>query len=85
MKYQESIACPREELAKIIKKIVSDVLGDRCTVEGNHVQMPRDVDFDVKVKYNVDEDGGSLTIKIAWENYVEEVEECEEEREGEEF
>ncbi|MCX7924098.1 MAG: transcription initiation factor IIE [Clostridia bacterium] len=78
MKYQESNACAKNELGANVKRIISDLLAERLVVEGQHVKFPDDVDLEVKVKFAVDEEGGTLTIKIGWDNYVEEAVEEEE-------
>jgi hypothetical protein len=67
MKYQESGVGQKSDFAEYIKKIVPDLFGNRLVVEGQTVALPTDCDLDYKVKYSVEETGGSLNIKVSWE------------------
>jgi len=68
MKYQESFMGTRSEFGEYIKKAVPDLFAGRLSVEGKQVTLPTDLDLDYKVKYDENEDGGSVTIKVSWEN-----------------
>ncbi len=68
MKYQEANVGSRVEFGEYIKKLIPDLFAGRLAVEGKSVTLPSDLDLDYKVKYDDDETGGSLTIKVAWEN-----------------
>ncbi|MCX8130442.1 MAG: transcription initiation factor IIE [Clostridia bacterium] len=72
MKYSESNTYTRSDLGGNVKKVISDLLAGRLVVEGQNVDIPEDLDMDVKVKYSVDETGGNVTLKITWDNVVEE-------------
>lgn len=68
MKYQETYLGSRAEFGDFIKKAVPDLFAGRLAVEGKSVTLPADTDLDYKVKYDEDEQGGSVTIKVSWEN-----------------
>ncbi len=67
MKYSHGELCSKSELGSILKKLLSQLLSGDLQVEGQYVKIPEDLDFDVKVKYSTDDEGGSLTIKISWD------------------
>ena len=67
MKYQESYLGTRAEFGEFVKKAVPDLFSGKLNVEGKTVTLPSDTDLDYKVKYDEDEQGGSITIKVAWE------------------
>lgn len=68
MKYQETYLGSKSEFGDYIKKAVPDLFAGRLAVEGKSVTLPSDTDLDYKVKYDEDEQGGSVTIKVSWEN-----------------
>ena len=74
MKYHEAYTGTKSEFSDFIKKALPDLFAGRLQVEGQTVRLPSDVNFDYKVKYDEDEQGGSVSIKVAWDNDTEEVE-----------
>lgn len=68
MKYQETYLGSKAEFGDYIKKAVPDLFAGRLAVEGKSVTLPADTDLDYKVKYDEDEQGGSVTIKVSWSN-----------------
>jgi len=70
MKYQEGFFGSRSDFAEFIKKIIPDLFSKRLVVEGQSVVLPTDRDLEYKIKYDVDDDGGSFTLKVSWENEV---------------
>jgi len=68
MKYQESFVGSKAEFGDYVKKIIPDLFAGRLAVEGKTVTIPGDVELDYKIKYDEDEEGGSVTIKVSWEN-----------------
>ena len=68
MKYQEANIGSRAEFGEYIKKAIPDLFAGRLAVEGKTVTLPADLDLDYKVKYDEDDEGGSFTLKVAWEN-----------------
>ncbi len=68
MKYQESFFGTKSEFGEFIKKAVPELFSGRLTVEGKPVYLPSDKDLDYKVKFDEDEQGGSVTIKVGWQN-----------------
>jgi amphi-Trp domain-containing protein len=71
MKYQEAYLGSRQEFADFVKKAVPDLFSGKLMVEGRSVSLPTDSDLDYKVKYDEDDQGGSVTIKVSWENATE--------------
>jgi hypothetical protein len=67
MKYQDSYLGSRSEFGDFIKKAVPDLFAGRLVVEGKPVTLPDGADLDYKVKYDDDEQGASVTIKVAWD------------------
>jgi amphi-Trp domain-containing protein len=72
MKYQQDFLGSRREFAEFLKKTMSDMFTGVLKVEGQTVSIPSDRELDYKIKYNVDEDSGSLAIKVTWDNALEE-------------
>jgi hypothetical protein len=68
MKYQESFIGSKAEFGEYIKKAIPDLFAGKLVVEGKQVTLPSDKDFDYKVKYDEDENGGSVTFKVSWED-----------------
>ncbi|MFZ5988999.1 MAG: amphi-Trp domain-containing protein [Bacillota bacterium] len=79
MKYQQDFFGSKSDLAEFIKKIIPELFSGKLEVEGKGVCLPTDRDLDYKVKFSEDEEGGSFTLKISWDNALEE--EMEEEME----
>lgn len=68
MKYQETYVGSKAEFGDYVKKTVPELFAGRLAIEGKTVTLPADKDLDYKVKFDEDEDGGSFTIKVAWES-----------------
>lgn len=68
MKYQEAFTGSKSEFGDYIKKAVPELFAGKLVVEGKPVAIPVGNDLDYKVKYDEDEQGGSFTIKVSWEN-----------------
>lgn len=68
MKYQETYLGSKAEFGDYLKKAIPDLFSGKLVVEGKAVTIPADVDLDYKVKYDEDEEGGSVTFKVSWEN-----------------
>lgn len=68
MKYQETYLGTRAEFGEFVKKAIPELFSGRLTVEGKPVTMPIDKELDYKVKYDDDEQGGSISIKVGWKN-----------------
>lgn len=79
MKYKESFEGEKTDFAAFIKKAVPDLFAGRLSVEGQNVSVPADSPLSYDVKFNEDEDGGSVTIKVAWSKDVDEDEDEDEE------
>lgn len=67
MKYQETSIGQKSDFADFIKKIVPELFGSRLIVEGKTVSLPSDCDLEYNVKYAVEENGGSFSIKVSWD------------------
>lgn len=79
MKYQESFIGSKSDFAAFIKKAVPELFSGKLTVEGQQVAIPQGSDLDYKVKYDADEQGGSVSIKVSWSEEEVEVDTQEEE------
>lgn len=67
MKYQESYLGSKSEFGDFVKKTIPDLFAGRLAVEGKTVTLPADTELDYKVKFDDDEQGGSLSIKVTWD------------------
>jgi len=68
MKYQETYVGSKAEFGDYVKKAVPELFAGKLAIEGKTISLPIDKDLDYKVKFDEDEQGGSFTIKVAWEN-----------------
>lgn len=68
MRYQEDFTGTKAEFADFIKKVVPELFAGRLTVEGKTISIPSDVELDYNIKYDEDAEGGSVSIKVSWEN-----------------
>jgi len=68
MKFQETFVGTKAEFGDYLKKAIPDLFAGKLVVEGKTVTIPADTDLDYKVKYDEDEEGGSVTFKVSWEN-----------------
>lgn len=68
MKYQETYLGSRADFSEFVKKAIPELFTGKLVVEGKPVALPTNRDLDYKVKYDEDEDGGSVTIKVTWEH-----------------
>lgn len=67
MKYQEGYIGSKAEFGEFIKRAVPELFAGKLVVEGKTVALPSEADLDYKVKYDEDEEGGSVTFKVTWE------------------
>ena len=68
MKYQEAYLGSKAEFAEFIKRAIPELFSGKLNVEGKSVYLPSDRELDYKVKYDEDEQGGSVSIKVGWSN-----------------
>ena len=73
MKYQEAYQGTKAEFGDFVKKAVPELFAGKLVVEGKTVSLPGDASYDYKVKYDEDEQGGSVSIKVSWEFQTEEL------------
>jgi hypothetical protein len=78
MKYEETFTAPKQDVLDLVKKVVPDTFVRNLRDGGVKFEVPRDRDLEMKVKYDVEEEKGSVLIKIGWSNIDEEEEEEEE-------
>ena len=71
MKYQEDYVGTKAELSDFIKKVFPELFSGKLVVEGQTVRMPSDHALEYKVKYD---SAGAISIKISWEDEIEEEE-----------
>lgn len=83
MKYEETYPGIQAELTELIRKTVPDTFSASLREAGVNFGLPTDKELELKIKYDVDENGGSLTLKVLWDNSVEEEEEDEEDEDKE--
>ena len=74
MKYQETYVGSKAEFGDYVKKTVPELFAGRLAIEGKPVTLPVDKELEYKVKFDEDEQGGSISIKVAWDNENVEVE-----------
>jgi hypothetical protein len=67
MKYQETYLGSRSEFSEFVKKTIPDLFNGKLVVEGKNVVVPRDTELDYKIKYDEDEQGGCISLKVTWE------------------
>jgi len=72
MKYQNEAIGGAPELKEYLRGVINDLFANRLEVEGQTVELPDEDNLECKVKYSTDEDGSSVTLKISWDNSVEE-------------
>jgi hypothetical protein len=75
MKYEETFPGLNAEIAQLLKKTVPDSFARNLDEAGVKLALPEDRELELKVKYDIDEDGGSLGLKISWNNEIEEEDE----------
>ena len=68
MRYQEDFTGTKTEFGDFIKKAIPELFAGRLTVEGKTISIPSDVTLEYKVKYDEDAEGGSVSIKVSWDN-----------------
>jgi hypothetical protein len=52
----------------MIKRAVPETFLKKLKMEGRDLEFPQDRELELKVKYDIDDDGGSFTLKISWDN-----------------
>lgn len=67
MKYQDTFLGSRADFSEFVKKALPDLFSGKLVVEGKNVALPTDTDLDYKLKFDEDERGGSVSIKVSWE------------------
>ena len=75
MKYEESYSEFDIELLGLLKKAVPDSFAEKLQEGGIELEFPKDRELELKVKYDVSEEGGSYTLKVSWDNELDEEEE----------
>lgn len=80
MKYAESYPADANVL-ELVKKLVPDAFATNLREGGVNLVYPKDKDLELKVKYDTEEDGGSIMLKISWNEEEIETEEEDEDKE----
>lgn len=70
MKYQETYLGTKAEFGEFIKRAIPDLFSGKLSIEGKPVSLPSGKELDYKLKYDEDEQGGSISIKVGWSNEV---------------
>lgn len=68
MKWTDEGTGSKAEFLKYLREMVSKLESGHLTLEGQTVEFPSGVDLEYKVKYDVDEEEGSLSFKVTWPN-----------------
>lgn len=79
MQYQESYAQFDTGLLDLIKQSIP-----ASFVSGAGLEFPQDREIELKLKYDVSEEGGAFSLKFSWDNDLGEEEEEEEEDDADE-
>ncbi len=78
MKHKEEYLGSKQECLGYLSEAFTKLLKNKLVVDGETVEIPDDKEMEYKVKYDNDVMEGSLSLKIAWANEIEEEEEEEE-------
>lgn len=72
MRYQESFNQSMDEFRMSFNTMIQKLFTNTLAVEGETVIIPTDRELDYKIKYDVDEQNCSFTIKVSWEKEIQE-------------
>ena len=78
MKYEEAYTEFDSRLLELIKSAIPASFATSLRENGTKLEFPQDLGLELKLKYDVREDGGAFSLKISWDNETEETEEEEE-------
>ncbi|NMA37872.1 MAG: transcription initiation factor IIE [Papillibacter sp.] len=78
MQYQEAYTEFDSGLLDLVLKKIPAAFAGTLMENGTALVIPRDRALELKVKYDVSEDGGAFSLKFTWDNDLEEFEEEEE-------
>jgi len=81
MKYEESYTEFDAGLLALVKKTIPASFAGSLKESGIDFNFPKDRELELKVKYDVSEEGGSFSLKFSWDNESGEDEEEENEDE----
>lgn len=68
MKYQESYTQFDSELLELIKKAIPASFVSALNAGGTVLDFPQDRELELKLKYDVSEEGGAFSLKLSWDN-----------------
>ncbi len=68
MKWTDEGSGSKAEFLRYLKELASKLEGGHLVLEGQAVEIPAGADLEYKAKYDVDEEQGSLSIKVSWSN-----------------
>lgn len=68
MQYQESYTEFDPGLIELIKKTVPPSFANALKANGTELDFPQDRGLELKLKYDVGEEGGKYTLKLSWDN-----------------
>lgn len=74
MKYQEDFTGAKADFGTFLNKAANALFSNKLIVEGKAVKLPADRDLNYKIKFDDGEEGGAVSIKVSWDNEVDEEE-----------
>ncbi len=83
MQYQESYTEFDLGILELIKKTIPASFASALKESGTELDIPQDRELELKLKYDVAEEGGKFTLKLSWDNETGESDEVDEENEDE--
>lgn len=84
MIYEESFTDISDEKLRLIQDAIPNSFIEKLKDGGLDFAYPTDRELEFKVKYDISEFGGSISIKVSWDGDVEEVDDDDDEDEDEE-
>lgn len=72
MQYQESYTQFDSELLELIKKAIPASFTTALEENGTELNFPQDRAVELKLKYDVNEEGGKFSLKFSWDDGSEE-------------
>jgi hypothetical protein len=68
MQYQESYTEFDPGLLELIKSAIPTSFASALAASGTELAFPQDRGLELKLKYDVTEEGGKFSLKISWDN-----------------
>jgi hypothetical protein len=72
MKYEESYTQFDSGLLELIKRAIPSSFASGLKASGTELYFPQESELEMKLKYDVSEEGGKFSLKLSWDNESEE-------------